>query len=161
MPRERDDNERESIWSVPKSTKTAYFALFFIHLVAGIALLIWRGDRVHETLADHVLYIWLNSGSIVLGSAGAALFYTDIGRYLLVLSRSLEEKLERTRERRREEGRVEGREEGRVEGREEGREEGRVEERAEWSVWLARMREAQAKGEPFDEPAPTEKNGQP
>ena len=102
MPRERDDNERESIWSVPKSTKTAYFALFFIHLVAGIALLIWRGDRVHETLADHVLYIWLNSGSIVLGSAGAALFYTDIGRYLLVLSRSLEEKLERTRERRRE-----------------------------------------------------------
>ena len=61
----------------------------------------------------------------------------------------------------REEGRVEGREEGRVEGREEGREEGRAEARAEWDAWVARMREAQAKGEPFDEPTPTEKNGQP
>ena len=64
----------------------------------------------------------------------------------MVLSRGLEEKLERTRERRREEGRVEGRAEGRAEAR------------AEWSAWLARMREAQAKGEPFDEPAPSERD---
>ena len=67
----------------------------------------------------------------------------------MVLSRGLEEMLERTRERRREEGRVEGRAEGRAEAR------------AEWDAWVARMREAQAKGEPFDEPTPSEKNGQP
>ena len=59
----------------------------------------------------------------------------------MVLSRGLEEWLEKKREQRREEG--------------------RVEERAEWNAWVARMREAQAKGEPFDEPAPSERNGQP
>ena len=60
----------------------------------------------------------------------------------MVLSRGLEEWLERTRERRREEGRAEGREEA----------------NAEWDAWVARMREAQAKGEPFDEPAPSERD---
>ena len=67
----------------------------------------------------------------------------------MVLSRGLEEWLERKREQRREEGRVEGRKEG------------RDEERTEWGAWLARMREAQAKGEPFDEPAPSERDVQP
>ena len=140
MADEKDGDKRESIWSVPQSTKRAYFVLFIVHFIAGIGLLIWRGERGHETLADHVLYIWLKSGPIAFGSAAAALIYAEVGRYLLVLSRSLEEKLERTRERRREEG--------------------RVEERAEWDAWVARMREAQAKGELFDEPTPSEKNGQ-
>ncbi len=45
--------------------------------------------------------------------------------------------------------------------REERREEGRAEVRAEWNAWLARMREAQAKGEPFDEPTPSERGVQP
>lgn len=145
MAREGDGDDRESIWSVPKATKTAYFVLFIIHFTAGISLLVWKGEQAHDSLADHVLYIWLKSGAIALGSAAAALMYAEIGRYLLVLSRSLEEKLEKTRERRRAEG----------------REEGRAEANAEWRAWLSRMREAQAKGEPFDEPAPSERDVQP
>ncbi len=35
--------------------------------------------------------------------------------------------------------------------------EGRVEERAEWRAWLERSREAEARGEPFDEPPPDER----
>ena len=140
MARERDGDERESIWSVPKATKTAYFVLFIIHFIAGMSLLVWKGEQAHESLADHVLYIWLKSGAIALGAAAAALMYAETGRYLLVLSRSLEEKLEKTREQRREEG--------------------REEERAKWRAWLGRMREAQAKGEPFDEPAPSERDVQ-
>ena len=142
MARERGGDERESIWSVPKSTKTAYFVLFIVHFIVGVALLTWRDDQVHESLADHVIYIWLKSSSITLGSAAAALIYAEVGRYLLVLSRSLEVWLEKKREERRAEGRKEGRDE----------------ERAEWNAWLARMREAQAKGESFNEPAPSEKN---
>ncbi len=34
--------------------------------------------------------------------------------------------------------------------------EARAEANAEWRAWLGRMREAQARGEPFDEPAPYE-----
>jgi hypothetical protein len=37
------------------------------------------------------------------------------------------------------------------------RAEGRAEERAEWVAWTNRQREALAKGEPFDEPSPAEK----
>ena len=37
-----------------------------------------------------------------------------------------------------------------------GRAEGRVEERAEWVGWDARRREAEARGESFDEPYPGE-----
>jgi hypothetical protein len=45
----------------------------------------------------------------------------------------------------------------RAEGRAEGLTQGRVEERAEWVAWTNRQREALAKGEPFDEPSPAEK----
>ena len=37
------------------------------------------------------------------------------------------------------------------------RKEARDAERAEWVAWVKRMREAHAKGEPFDEPSPAEK----
>ncbi len=44
--------------------------------------------------------------------------------------------------------------EGREDGREEGLEEGRKEVDAAWSAWYDRMRKAQSRGEPFDEPPP-------
>ena len=47
----------------------------------------------------------------------------------------------------------------REEGREEGREEIRAELASESAEWLARMQEAQRKGEPFDEAPPWEANG--
>ena len=40
-------------------------------------------------------------------------------------------------------------------GRVEGRVEGRAEERAEWLAWDARRREAEARGEAFDQPVPS------
>ena len=52
------------------------------------------------------------------------------------------------------EGRVEGRAEGRVEGRAEGRVEGRAEAHSIWREWNRRRREAEARGEAFDEPEP-------
>ena len=65
-----------------------------------------------------------------------------------------------------EEGRAEGLEEGRAEGLEEGRAEG-VEQgiavtHRQWQGWNARRMEAEAKGEPFNEPPPTPpENGAP
>ena len=43
---------------------------------------------------------------------------------------------------------------GRAEGRAEGRVEGRAESAAEWRAWLQRRAEAEAQGQPFDEPPP-------
>ena len=54
----------------------------------------------------------------------------------------------------RSEGRAEGQAEGRVEGRAEGRVEGRAEAHSIWREWNRRRREAEARGEVFDEPEP-------
>ena len=50
--------------------------------------------------------------------------------------------------------RAEGRAEGRVEGWAEGRVEGRAEAHSIWREWNRRRREAEARGEAFDEPEP-------
>ena len=52
------------------------------------------------------------------------------------------------------EGQAEARAEGRVEGRAEGQVEGRALANQEWLDWLQRRTDAEAKGEPFDEPPP-------
>ncbi len=48
----------------------------------------------------------------------------------------------------------EARAEGREEGREEGRAEGRREYHDQWETWFRRLKDAEAKGMPFDEPPP-------
>ena len=61
-----------------------------------------------------------------------------------------------------EEGRAEGLEEGRAEGIEEGRVEGIAVTHRQWQDWNTRRMEAEAKGEPFNEPPPTPpENGAP
>ena len=61
--------------------------------------------------------------------------------------------------------RAEGVEEGRAEGIEQGIEQGIAEAYRQWQAWNTRRMEAEAKGEPFDEPPPTlpkmSKNGTP
>ena len=47
-------------------------------------------------------------------------------------------------------------EKARQEGRQEGRQEERRETNAEWEAWLKRRDEAQANGQPFDEPSPSQ-----
>ena len=54
--------------------------------------------------------------------------------------------------------RAEGLVEGRVEGRAEGRAEARAERDAEWEVWVYKKSLAEARGEPFDEPSPAERD---
>ena len=44
-------------------------------------------------------------------------------------------------------------------GHQEGRVEGRQEERQRWVAWEQRRRQAQAEGQPFHEPPPSETNG--
>ena len=51
-------------------------------------------------------------------------------------------------------GREEGRAQGRAQGREEGREQGRMDLAAKVEAWNARRLDAEARGEPFDEPPP-------
>ena len=59
-------------------------------------------------------------------------------------------------DREREAAKAEGIAEGKVEGIAKGKAEGKVEERELWIAWNNRRLEAEAKGEKFNEPPPTE-----
>ena len=150
----KQDKDRESIWSVAREVKTLYFLAFVILAVLGVGLLTWREVTQSEGAGplEILLAIWEDSAKIVTGSVGISVVVAEIVRYVMVLSRHLEERLERVRERRREEGRVQGREEGRTEGRVQGL----AEANSRWEAWNARREAAAARGIPFDEPPPSD-----
>ena len=148
--RQDKDRDRESIWSVAREVKTLYFLAFVILVVLGVGLLTWREVTQSDGAGplEILLAIWEDSAKIVTGSVGISVVAAEIVRYVMVLSRHLEERLERVREQRREEGRVQGREEGRAVGL--------TEANARWEAWNARREAAAAQGIPFDEPPPSD-----
>ena len=64
------------------------------------------------------------------------------------------ERIEQAKTQGKAEGRAKGRAEGRAEGIAEGRAEGVAERDRQWAAWNNRRTEAEAKGEPFNEPPP-------
>ena len=136
---------RESIWSVGKETKSFYFVAFILQFLLGMTSIALRETFQNNTdnFLDTVIAIWESSAPIAITSAAVAIVITELGRYLMVLARHLEERLERTREVRRAEGRVQGRTEG------------RVEIQKKWEAWNVRRLEAESKGLPFTEPPPS------
>ena len=136
---------RESIWSVGKETKSFYFVAFILQFLLGMTSIALRETFQNDTdnFLDTVIAIWESSAPIAITSAAVAIVITELGRYLMVLARHLEERLERTREVRRAEGRVQGRTEG------------RVEIQKKWEAWNVRRLEAESNGLPFTEPPPS------
>ena len=132
---------RESIWSVGKETKSFYFVAFIIQFLLGTTLVVLREALWNDadSLFDTVIAIWESSAPIAITSAAVAIVITELGRYLMVLARHLEERLEKTREVRRAEGRAEG----------------LAEMQTQWEAWNVRRLEAESKGLPFTEPPPS------
>ena len=128
---------RESIWSVGKETKSFYFAAFILQFLLGTTLVVLRETLWNDadSLFDTVIAIWESSAPIAIASAAVAIVITELGRYLMVLARHLEERLEKTREVRRAEG--------------------RAEMQTQWEAWNVRRLEAESKGLPFTEPPPS------
>ena len=128
---------RESIWSVGKETKSFYFVAFILQFLLGMTSIALRETFQNDTdnFLDTVIAIWESSAPIAITSAAVAIVITELGRYLMVLARHLEERLERTREVRRSEG--------------------RVEIQKKWEAWNVRRLEAESKGLPFTEPPPS------
>ena len=140
--------ERESIWSISPGWRTAYFILFVIQNIAGISLLCWyeiflrTGDDAIQT----ILNISHGSGQTAIGSAGITLTITEAGRLIMVLGEQLQRWFEK-----REDARVARRVDEAVA---QAVDEGRGEAHRQWTEWLQRKMEAEAAGEPFDEPPP-------
>ena len=101
--------DRESVWSVASGTKTWYFFLFIVQCIIGIGFIAYKeiSSLGADTWLNSLLNAWVSLAPIVIASAAIAISLTEIGRYIMVLSRGLEERLERKRKALREEGREE------------------------------------------------------
>ena len=157
---------RQSMWSIRPTLVGVYFAIFTVAVIAGEAFVVWREVK-HVTSDDApetMIGIIQGAGWVGLASAINAFILTEILENAMVMGNWLRQTyLEPLKARQREEGRVKGVKEGYELGVERGIERGRAAEReellAEMREWDLRRREADVRGEPFDEPPPYAENG--
>ena len=124
-----------------------FYCAIYVFCFAGLSLFqwlylnTWQLDNWVPTLAD-----------VAGGSIGLALLMVisvEGVRAMVLFAPIIKKRMEEK-----------ARQEGRKEGRQEGRQEGRRENNEEWEAWLKRRDEAQANGQPFDEPSPSQVSGQ-
>ena len=126
-----------SLPNVDRSREGWYLGLFSVQCLACLALLIWYevADNTTDNALATVIAIGKGMGQLVI--VVAAWTVTLLEGYSMLAERYLRRRYR--------------------EGRAEGRAEERAERDVEWATWLMRRQEAEARGEPFDEPSPAEK----
>ena len=158
-PLDLDDDDRESIWSIPPALRALYFALFTVYAAAGIGLLVWDTIAAHppEKWRLVVVSIAQGLGAATVGAAGLALLTIEGPKTVMIIAdyirkrwvAPLEEK------QRAEAARINAETEAFLaKRREENIQEGREQMRSQWQAWNERRLSAEASGEPFDEPPP-------
>lgn len=140
--------DRESIWTVSGETRRLFFGIFTALFLASIGVLIWRElEAGAGALPERILNVWIGVAGAALASAATAMLLSETGAGVMLLR----EKLESVREKRR----AEGRSAGFAEGRSVGLAEGLAESQHLWEAWYERLKAAQKRDEPFDEPPPS------
>ena len=159
-----EDVERVAIWSVHPRVQVWYYWVFTVQtlwitspeVLERVWRPIWHGGRWGTALTGY-REAWDAISNQLLSAAITSLIVTEIGGAVAMIASRLYENLQNVRNQRREEGRKEGSVEGLADLEAERAK--HEEERAASTEWLARMQEAQRKGEPFDEAPPWEANG--
>ena len=178
-PEEQDSGEdRQSIWSISKSEQATCFGLFSAFLLLGLVFLAYHETLVLETKESATIIRNIIAQTAVTGVAAAVLSLATAegGRLAMVAARYIEERylnpLREKRINREQEAMKKVREEVRAEVAAEVRAEVTAEVRAEvaaevtaqvtadanarWVEWNERRLAAQANGESFDEPLPSD-----
>lgn len=149
--------ERKSLFSV-KDVETAIvhfgiMELIYPLLVIGYVL-IKGGYTPVETLflmlRNFPIFMQVGIGLIIFKEAVDIMLF----RRWSEAKADFAERIEQAKTQGKAEGRAEGRAEGKAEGKAEGRAEGVAERDRQWAAWNNRRTEAEAKGEPFNEPPP-------
>ena len=144
----REPSSRQSIWSVASGWLPAYFILFDALGTIGVTYVIVYNvfGRSHPTVHD---MLWtIATGIVIVGAASAtvSILMVELGKNIMIVGTYLEDMLNRRRARQLAEAEERGLGKGVTKGR--------ADLSAEIREWDARRREAEAKGEPFDEPLP-------
>ena len=160
--RHRLTRERQSMWTVRPTWVSPYFTLFTLQVIVGEAIIVWHEitRASHDSAYEAYVGIIQGIGWVGLAAAINTFIITETLEGAMVTAMWIRQRfLEPLKERQRAEGRVEGRAEGRAEGHAEGHAEGRAELIEQIKEWESRRRDAEARGETFDEPPPYSSNG--
>ena len=146
--RQIQESEREPIGSIKKRWRPLYSILFTIQTLLGIAFVLWREIvwMSDDTLVDTISAIPL--GILVVG--GASAITTGIVPEALDIMLGVRDFINEYLEERRKRAHAEGFTEGHAEGLTEGR----AEAQSEFDEWYKSWKDAQDRGEPFDDPPP-------
>ena len=142
---QQDQEDRDSIWSIPLARRALYFGLFTVYAMAGIGFLIWHEvfENTADTWQQTILSITQGIGVTTVGAAGLALLTIEGPQTFMVVADYITQRwLNPLKKRLREEAIAEGRAQGEAQNQ------------AAWEAWNERRLAAEASGEPFDEPPP-------
>ncbi len=144
----RDEDVRESIWSISVRLKGLYFALFSTQIVGWVAWLTRKSilDESLVAVPDKILFVWQGMAPVAISSAAIALAITDIWKTSMVFGTWLEDEIKKRRRKSIAEAQKKGFTQGQAEGI--------MEERRRWHKWNQRREAAAAAGEEFNEPPP-------
>ena len=139
-------NSIREFWKTGKAGVALFFISIFVLIYGNTALEfeVSRGWNGHESVQNVMKDI---SSFVPVGGAIVAMIIGGID-FIMLLSDWYAERNKRLRQIAREEGKAEGEAKGIAKGK--------VEERELWIAWNNRRLEAEAKGEKFNEPPPTE-----
>ena len=145
------DDERVSLWSVPRKFRRMYFPLFYFLGIIGTVWSVWyEASRLGSGTSYHDII------NAVIQKAPAILFTTAfVSLVITEASMVLAEMVGDYLRKRREAAAAEAEARGLAEGRAKGLAEGRAQMAGEWSDWNRKRLEAKERGEDFDEPPPS------
>jgi hypothetical protein len=72
------DDERESIWSVPRWAKRSYYVLFTLFMLVGIYSILWSISPTAKTNAERLAELYRGIGSVAIASAGLSLLVIEL-----------------------------------------------------------------------------------
>ena len=134
-------DERESIWSIRSRWRPLYATLFITQLAAStIARTIWTLDPETD---GKLSALWLNLPHNGAASAVSTITITEVFDIMLGTRDVINEWLKKRRD------------QARTQGLTQGLGQAITEKQAAWENWYNRMQDAQADGQPFEEPPPS------
>ena len=133
---------RVSVMSVHERWWYAYLVAFFVQMAIWTTMVAWdeavRGN--HATVVEYIRAVGEGSSPMVQMFVLNSIIIIELGRLIMVLAQGIADRLKERREK----------------FKAELRSEGRAELAAKVNDWNKRRLEAEARGEGFDEPPPTE-----
>ena len=133
---------RVSVMSVHERWWYAYLLAFFVQMASWTTMVAWD-EAVHgghSYVVEYIRAVGENSSSMVQMFVLNAIIIIELGRLIMVLAQGIADRLRERREKFKAELIAEG----------------KAELAAKVSDWNRRRLEAEARGEDFDEPPPTE-----